>query len=106
MLQGVFGGGVIINSHGVIEVPKDIAELAVLEHEVSVTSRWNRARFFGWFPSTLTLTGHYRGKLGIDLEKVRGGFDVETKSLVLDLPPSEVLSVETTGLWRSLCFTL
>jgi hypothetical protein len=44
----VIGGGVSINSHGVIEVPEDIAELAVLEHDVSVTSRWTKARSFDW----------------------------------------------------------
>jgi len=92
---------VTINSHGVVEVPEDIAELAVLEHDVSVTTRWTKARLFGWFPSTLVLTGNYRGKLGINLEKVGGVLDLETRTLELDLPPSEILSVETTGLWRS-----
>ena len=100
-LQGVLGGGVSIDSHGVIQVPREIAELAVLEHEVSITTSMTRSRWFGWFPSTLVLTGNYSGKLGIDLGKVRGGFNPERGVLELNLPPARVLSVEMTGIWRS-----
>jgi hypothetical protein len=99
-LQGVFGGGVRIDNHGVVHMPRDIAELAVTEHEVSVTSSFTRARWFGWFPSTLVVTGNYRGKLGIDLEQVRGAFDRQAGVLELELPPAKLLSVEQTGLWR------
>jgi len=100
-IQSVLGGGVSISNHGVIQVPREIAELAVLEHEVSVTTSMTRSRWFGWFPSTLCLTGNYSGKLGIDVEQVQGGFDPETGILELDLPPAKILSVEMTGMWRS-----
>ena len=100
-LQGIFGTGVRIDSHGVVRMPRDIAELAVLEHDVSVTTRWTKARLFGWFPSTLVLTGNHRGKLGINLGEVKGDFDPETGVLNLELPPVRVLSAETIGLWQN-----
>jgi len=46
------------------------------------------------------LSGSYRGKLGIDVGQVRGAFDPVTRVLELELPPSQILSVELLHLER------
>ena len=99
-LSGVFGAKVSISNRGVVAVPQEIVELAVLAHDTTVTSRLDKARVFGWFPSTLVLSGSYRGKLGIDVAQVKGRLDPVARVLELELPPSEILSVELLHLER------
>ncbi len=94
-LGGVFGPRVSLNNSGVIEAPRDIAEFAVLEHGTSVVTRYRRARIFGWFASTIVVTGRYEAKLGIDLSQVRGWLNPYSRVLVLHLPPTRLLSLET-----------
>jgi hypothetical protein len=97
-LGSVFGARVTITSNGVVCVPGEIRELAVLRSDTSVTGKNVTTWLFGWFPSTLVVTGQYRGKVGIDLDKVKGRLDPDTRTLELELPRCEVLSVELLDL--------
>jgi hypothetical protein len=101
VLSGVFGGQVSISNEGIIQMPQEIAELATLEHEITLTSRYTREMAFGWFPSSLVLIGRHRGRFGIDLEKVTGQFDPDTLILELELPPAKLLTVECLGIERT-----
>ena len=100
-LSEIFGGSLTINNHGVIQAPREVAQLVVLEHDVEITSLLRRSRSFGWFPAHLEIKGGYRGLLGIDVEKVRGRFDPATLTLTLDLPPTKLLALETISMHRS-----
>ena len=82
-------------------MPRKIAQLSVTEAETTITSRLTSEYTFGWFPATLEIRGHYRALIGIDLEKVTGRFDPDTPTLELDLPPAEVLAVETFSVERT-----
>ena len=97
-LGSVFGARVTITGNGVVCVPGEIRELAVLRSDTSVTGKNVTTWLFGWFPSTLVVTGQYRGKVGIDLDKVKGRLDPDTRVLELELPRCEVLSVELLDL--------
>jgi hypothetical protein len=100
-LSGIFGGTVIINSTGTVLMPREIAQLAVTEAETKITSRLTSSYSFGWFPATLEIEGQYRALLGIDLEKVIGHFDPATLTVELELPPAQVLAVETVSVERT-----
>jgi hypothetical protein len=97
-LGSVFGGQVTVSNSGVVSVPGDISELAVLRSDTAVVGKFTKTRAFGWFRSTLVVTGHYRGKIGIDLGAVKGRLDPDTRALELELPRCEVLSVELLDL--------
>jgi len=97
-LGNVFGGRVTITNSGVVAVPAEISELAVLRSDTAVVGKLHTTRMFGWFPATLVVTGHYRGKVGIDLGEVKGRLDPRSRTLELELPRCRVLSVELLDL--------
>jgi hypothetical protein len=100
--RSAFGTRVSPSNRGVVAVPREIAELAVLaarhHGDQPASSEGAGLRLV---PVHLVLTGTYRGKLGIDVVQVKGRLDPETRVLELELPRSKLLSVELLDLART-----